>query len=296
MALLALIASIPPRRPSCERLLSEIAKQSRVPDGVILALDGYGDLSAPSCPLPVRIYRTPALSGGPGHKWRVVADCDPRDILINIDDDTMLCEAPDLVRVLVEVVERGGAAAAMGRLPDGRRAAPGPVSRGRLLYGCGCGLAVRAGHLEGLQELAAQVRAAGGPDALGPCGDDDALVSAHLWRRGVPIWHAATGNLYSAPGTERFSQTRARLARGEDLQDQKRAIAQITGWPWVDAVVEVEQQQGLMWEQELSAVPAGAIRAQGEVPGGHRRVLVLDGEEPDRSGVYDVPVTPDVTG
>lgn len=242
---LALVPTISPRRRSCTRLLAELAQQSRPPDGVLLCLDGYGEAEAPPCPLPVVQLRTPALSG-PGAKWRVVRelratgpeppldiDClAPDDILVCIDDDAMLCDAPHFLRELVATMGAEGAAAAMGRTAAGRFAPPGAVSHGPLVYGCGLGLTVRVGHLAGLHDLAERVRRAGGPDALGPAGDDDALVSAHLWLQGVPILHAAAGNVYAAPGTQESSHTVVRRRRGEGIEDQKRAIARITGWPW----------------------------------------------------------------
>ena len=289
--LFALIASIPARRASLERLLGEIAEQSRPPDGVILCLDGYGDAPAPAGPLPVTVYRT-ATRSGPGARWRLACEFAPDDILVCIDDDADLSEAPRFLAALATIVETtNAAAAAMGFTPDGHRAAPGDTSRGRLVLGCGCGLALRAGHLAGLQALAAEVRAAGLPDPLGPCGDDQALVSCHLWRRGVPLLHAATGPLSFAPGTQASSETRARQARGEeDLQAQALALARLTGWPFVPPVVGVEAQPVLSWEEELSAVPPGALRARGaQAPPGHRRVLVMDKKEPARSGVYDAP-------
>lgn len=258
--ILALVPTIPPRRRSCTRLLAELAKQSRPPDGVLLCLDGYGEAEAPSCPLPVVQLRTPALSG-PGAKWRVVRELNgcpvdaepgaargvhwtqtpgdapsvhplaPDDVLVCIDDDAMLRDAPHFIRELVATMG-AGAAAAMGRTAAGRFAPPGAVSHGPLVYGCGLGLTVRVGHLAGLHDLAERVRRAGGPDALGPAGDDDALVSAHLWLQGVPILHAAAGNVYAAPGTQESSHTVVRRRRGEGIEDQKRAIARITGWPW----------------------------------------------------------------
>lgn len=304
---LALVATLPARRASCERLLQELARQSRVPDGVILFLDGYGDAPAPACPLVplLCIYRTSAPSG-PGQRWQVACDFAPDDLLVCIDDDAVLTESPHFIRALAETAERGGgAAAAMGYTPQGHRRGPAHfagdrtdwvlhvLSTGRLILGCGCGLAVRAGHLEGLQALAAEVLAAGGPDALGPCGDDQALVSAHLWRQGVPLLHAAVGALSFAPGTAATSQTRARQGRGETtLHEQARAIAQITGWPFPEPVVELERVRPLTWEEELSAVPEGAVRVQvleAPPPAGRRRVLVVDQQEPERSGVYDVP-------
>ena len=115
--ILALVPTIPPRRRSVTRLLAELAQQSRPPDGVLLCLDGYGEAPAPPCPLPVVQLRTPALSG-PGAKWRVVRelrqtgpdppldiDClAPDDILVCVDDDAMLCEAPHFLRELVAVL------------------------------------------------------------------------------------------------------------------------------------------------------------------------------------------------
>jgi len=317
-----LLATIPARRASCERLLAELPKQSRVPDAVILCLDGYGD-GAPelACPLPRYLHRSEwaldrglidAVPAGPGHRWRVAEDLatetttvhrgpparrtmqtfppvlGPDDIVVCLDDDADLAEAPRFLEALAVIVETTTcAAAAMGMTPEGLRAAPGDASRGRLILGCGCGLALRAGHLAGLAALAAEVREAGGPDLLGPCGDDQALVSAHLWRRGVPLLHAAVGPLRFAEGTQAASQTRARQARGEDLQAQAQALAQITGWPLPAPVLEQEQQPAQVWQAELKAVPPGAVRARGAAPPpGYQRVLVLDG---DRSGVYDAP-------
>lgn len=328
--ILALVATIPPRRASCERLLGELAAQSRPPDGVILCLDGYAPAlldQAPVIPaslalVPTFAFRVQVEAGagsGPGCRWRLAwdllggwdkargvealgvaggsarqaaRDLAPDDIVISIDDDPVLSEAPRFVEALAETVEAcGGAAAAMGYTHEGYRAAPGPTSRGRLILGCGCGLAVRAGHLLGLHALAVEVLQAGGPDALGPCGDDQALVSAHLWRRGVPLFHAAVGPLSFAEGTQRGSQFKARKARGEpDEFAQARRIAEITGWPLPAPVVEVHEQPALSWEAELSAVPHGAVRARGAAPpAGWRRVLVVDAEESERNGVYDAP-------
>lgn len=233
---LVLVATIPARRKSCERLLAELTQQRRVPDGVVLVLDGYGcydtDEPAPRCPLPIiATHRTASLSGA-GRRWHAVRTLPPDDIIICLDDDIMLIEAPHLVSKLVQAVELGGAAAAMGRTADGKQAPPGAHSRGNLIYAAGCGLSARAGVLVDLGVFASGVQAAGGPDALGLLGDDDALVSAYLWQLGVKIHHAATGNIYAAPQTRTSSQTAARAAKQMTMDDQKAAIARTTGWPW----------------------------------------------------------------
>ena len=241
---LVLIATIPARRQSCERLLAELARQSKQPDGLILVLDGYGEASAPKTALPVTASRRSAACSGAGQRWIFVESLlsgvgeEPPmlnldDILVNLDDDMVLLEAHRMVEALAAAVESGGgASAAMGRGVDGKLASPGAYSRGNLIYAAGCSLAMRAKHLIGIQAFAAQVRASGGPDALGLLGDDDALVSAHLWKCGVPVLHAATGNIYAASGTMATSQTKARRDRRENLDAQRIAIGKITGWPW----------------------------------------------------------------
>lgn len=231
---LVLIATIPPRRHSCERLLSELTKQTRPPDGVVLCLDGYGEeLPEPRCPLPVvAISRSTELSGA-GRRWVMAAYVPQDDILINLDDDCYTVRAPNLIKALTEAVEQGGAAAAMGKTIAGRRAPPCKTSHGLLMYAAGCGLAVRAGDLAGMHVFAREIREQAGFDPLGIRGDDDALVSAWLWKQGITIRHAATGVINAAAGTGASSQTRAKLARGEDLNAQKKVIAAITGWPWV---------------------------------------------------------------
>jgi len=236
----ALVASIPARRRSCERLLDELSRQTRPPDGVVLVLDGYGDdmgaltyHPTPRCPLPLIVeYRTVAPRGA-GARWRATDDMNAETIVVTLDDDIMTLEAPRLVEALVAVVESGDhAAAAMGRSADGKPAPPGDFSRGPLIYGAGCGLTVRARYLRGLSAFADEVKAAGGPDALGLLGDDDALVSAFLWKREIPIVHAATGNIYPAPNTQASSYTQALAKRGIDINAQKQAIRKVTGWPW----------------------------------------------------------------
>lgn len=325
--LLVLLATIPARRASCERLLAELARQSRPPDGVILCLDGYAPDLAGAPTIPAALASVPTFAfrvlqrapSGPGCRWRLAedlldglaavrgvsclgvaggaapappADLAPEDILVCLDDDLALEAAPRFLEALAVILETtNAAAAAMGHTPGGLRAPPGEVSRGRLLLACGCGLALRAGHLRGLQAFAAELCAKGARDPLGPGGDDQALVSCHLWRRGVPILHAAAGAFTFAAGTQRTSETSARQARGEvTLHEQAQEIAHLTGWPLAAPIVEVAAQPVLTWEAELAAVPAGARPAQGAAPPpGHRRVLVVDAGEPEASGVYDVP-------
>lgn len=229
----ALIATIPARRPFCERLLRELARQSRKPDGVIFVLDGYGDLPAPACSLPVvREHRTAQLSGA-GQRWLRCGDLDPEDIIVNLDDDIVLAGAPSCFKTLADTAEQHKtAAAAMGRTARNKVAPPGLLPYGALIHAAGCGLTVRVKHLVGLQEFATSIKAQGGPDGLGPGGDDDGLVSAYLWRSGVVITHAPTGNIFQAPGAQSGTTPAAKKARLENLALQKKSLKNLTGWPW----------------------------------------------------------------
>lgn len=233
MSVLALIATIPARRRSCERLLDELTRQTRVPDGVILVLDGYSgdDLR---CALPVAAKQQNNVKSGAGQRWLFAAKLPADDIIVCLDDDIRIAQSPNCIKALVEAVESGGgAAAAMGfDSVEYKRAPPMDFSRGDLIYAAGCGLALRPRHLAGLGAFADEVKAAGGPDALGLLGDDDALVSAYLWKTGVRVVHAATGNIFPAPNTQSSSQTFAKQARRVDPNAQKIAIGRITGWPF----------------------------------------------------------------
>jgi hypothetical protein len=233
MSIIALIATVPARRRSCERLLAELAKQTRPPDSVALVLDGYGNAPAPACSLPIVAESRTAELSGAGNRWRVLHEWASAgtiaadDIIACIDDDTILFEAPQLIAKLVEAVEASGAAAPMGRTFDGKAAPPGAWSRGDLMHAAGCGVTARAGVLAGVVAFANDTKTAGGPDALGPGGDDDAIVSAYLWKSGLAIKHAAVGGpVYTAPGIV------STFKRQNDPDAQKRAIAKVTGWPW----------------------------------------------------------------
>lgn len=232
---IALVATIPSRRRSVERLLSELAQQSRVVNEVVLVMDGYPEADTiPTCPIPVaRVYRS-VKALGPGARWRVAEDLAPDDIIVNFDDDITLIKAPRCVEALAAVVEAndGVAAAAMGRRFSGKPAPPGDWAADDLMYAAGCGLTARAGALVGLLAFAETVKAEGGPDALGLRGDDDALVSAFLWKNNVRMMHAATGNIFPAPNTRASSFTVDVMASGLALDAQKKEIARITGWPW----------------------------------------------------------------
>jgi len=255
---IALVATIPPRRRSCMRLLDELTtRQTRKPDGVVMVWDGFAadvPVVAPPDRLPLIGYAHNEKPCGAGARWLLVEafltselsgpeelrPIKADDTIVCLDDDIMTLEAPRLVESLVAAVEgvhqhglEGCAAAAMGRSANGKPAPPGDASRGQLLHGAGCGLTVKARHLKGLRAFADEVKAAGGPDALGVLGDDDALVSAFLWRKGIPIIHTATGNIYPAPNTQASSTTHALMQRKIDFNTQKRAIRKVTGWPWV---------------------------------------------------------------
>ena len=226
-----LIATTPWRRQFFRMILSCLPEQTRKPDLVHLVLDGYGEDPSAPCMLPFREWRTPKTSG-PGGRWRVAKELPPETILVVLDDDMALMFAPNAIKSLVDVVEQGHAASYFGITVTGRLANI-PTDED-LICGVASAFAMRAGDLEGLDELAVKMKEASGYDMLGDCGDDEALVSANLWRRGVKIKHVLMSELSTLPGTQGDQcQAQKRVATKEPYWGQRKEIARVTGWPWV---------------------------------------------------------------
>ena len=223
--LVLLIATVPWRRPAFRRLLASLPLQTRRPDLVYLYLDGYGEAVSAPCALPTRERRT-AVPGGPGGRWSVIADLAPADVVVNLDDDVV--PPAGLIAALAGAVEPGRAAAATGITVTGKKA-PAEVDVDEpLICAGGATLAFCAGDLFGLVDMAKLV----GGGVLGDCGDDEAMVSACLWKNGVTIKHVRIDGLGIAADTQAQSQTRRRLAVREPFWAQRQRIAAATGWPW----------------------------------------------------------------
>lgn len=230
-----LAACVPERRASCEATLAQVAVAPRQPDCALLVLDGWPDgLEPPSCPLPVLAVRRSARRLGPGARWRAAREeLPPCALAVSVDDDADLSGAPGWFGRLEDAAGELGAAAAAGVRPDGKPAPPGGAPLGPLVMAmAGWGLALRVRDLDDLEAIAAGVRFAGGRDPLGPLGDDQALVSALLWLRGVPLAHAGAGDVRPREGTQVGSQSRLRRAGGDPWDAQARLVARVTGWPW----------------------------------------------------------------
>lgn len=215
-----------------ESLLVSIVHQSRVPDRVNLVLDGYEGIPSPAYPpsLDVIEHRMPT-TGGPGGRWRAVKEMPREAVLINFDDDQCLAGA-DVIETMAKAVENGGAASYMGMTVDG---GGGVLGAGTELVSIAAGtLALHVADLDGLEETLAEVREKGGFDAWGVLGDDDAVISAHLWRKGVVMRATGPLALYEAPGAQEGSQfvQRQAVRDGRGMFWQREAIAKIIGWPW----------------------------------------------------------------
>lgn len=226
MRVTALIATVPSRKKLCERLLLELTRQTRPPDDLVLVCDGYPDKeTTPQIPvtLTVRDLVRSTEFRGCGARWLEVQKLHPSDVVFCIDDDTMVTK-PQALEKLLSLVEPGrSAAGAMGITLQGRAAPPGDVSMGDLIFVAPCGLAAYAGDLQGLHGFADELKKAGGPAALENNGSDDALISAFLWKSGIAIHHAPSGEL--RPLTKSASKKLSHR--------QKWEIAKRTGWPFV---------------------------------------------------------------
>lgn len=227
-----LLATVPSRWAAASRLLVEVAAQSVLPDVLHLVLDGY----AYGVPipwygtLPVREHRT-AIPTGPGGRWRVLADVPPEATLVVLDDDQEV-HGRDVAEGLVAAVASGGAAAHFGTDPSGWGAVH-PAGTPLLSMGAAC-MAIRAADLAGLGGTLAEIREKCGFDPFGNGGDDEAVVSAHLWRQGTPMRATGPIAVREALGTQAGSQFERRRAAsgGRSVFWQREEIRRVTGWPW----------------------------------------------------------------
>jgi len=230
-----LIATIPERRVAVNRILPTIPQQTLKPEQICLVLDGYGDSPSPPVPpLPVREWRT-AQPSGPGARWRVVKELPANTTVINVDDDMIIFREPGLFERLTKIVEGGCAAATTGITVTGKVVTSDPrdvESKEDLICGVASVMSFRAGWLSGLDDMAEVVRTRCGFDPLGDCGDDEALVSACLWRHGIRMKHAFSPGLLMSTDVQNESQSRRRHDRGDVGFEQRRKISHVTGWPW----------------------------------------------------------------
>jgi hypothetical protein len=240
-----LIATIPSRRAMCDALLEAVSQQTIVPVQVHLVPDQYPNDDAPYTPwLHVANYRFDT-TGGPGGRWRVLRHLPDGVALVVLDDDQLLA-SNDVIEQLIDAAGTGfpnapAAAAYRGIFPSGWG---GAAAKGAPLIAVACGaLACPAAALAGLEATAAEIREKCGFDPWGPLGDDDAVVSFHLWRRGVPMRAAGMLQIFDAPGSQADSQFErrraAQAADGKPIFWQRRAIAAAFGWPWVEPSVHL---------------------------------------------------------
>ena len=228
-----LVATILSRRASCERLLATLSKQTLVSDMMHLVLDGYVDASAPlySPFFNVVEYRT-ATPLGPGGRWRVLKFLPQDAILVVLDDDQILLES-DVIERLVRFVEHGGAAAGMGTNLGGWGGAH-PAGTPLISVGAAT-MALRVEDVFDLDVTLEEIRSKCNFDPFADGGDDDAVVSAHLWRKGVPMRAAGLLGVATDEQAQVGSQFEKRKAAGgkRSLFWQREEIRRVTGWPWV---------------------------------------------------------------
>jgi hypothetical protein len=227
-----LIATIPRRRINVEDLLGAIPNQTLLPDQIHLCLDGYGDLPSPKYlrNLAVTEYRTIELSG-PGGRWRILPKI-PKDATLIVLDDDQIIFGPDVLATLVKLVAPFVAVAFGGTNYQGFGGAF-PEGMEMISMGAAC-MAMRAVDLEGLGDTYNEIREKCGFDPFGDGGDDEAVIAAHLFRKGVAMQATGPLDITTAGGTQEGSQFERRLA-GKGSRSvfwQREEIARVTGWSW----------------------------------------------------------------
>ena len=219
----ALIATVPWRRASCERLLREISAQTLKPSKVHLVLDGYGDGDpSPAVPpgLTVVEHRF-AQARGPGNRWLVAERLDlAPDLIVSLDDDVSI--GTSFVEMLVGKTSGATIVAGCGgRLGNEYLASPrrkfDDVHTDYLEAGA---IAIPWEFLQGISSYGSI-----GERALGLKGHDEALLSAHLWKTGRGMLLTCVPYKFDASAEDPRS-----LAHSRDAHPIELEIKKAFGW------------------------------------------------------------------
>ena len=233
MTIHLLLATVPRRKVFVERILAAISEQTVVPSVVHLCLEGYGDVIAPKYPesLSVKEYRTQQTTG-PGARWRIISEISSDvDKLVVLDDDWSM-SSNDVIEKLVSAAGTDSASSYIGLSVSRYLTEELGVE---LISMGGAAMALPVQHLAGLEDLRQEIIKACSFDPFGNLGDDEAVVAAHLWRKGVKMFAAGKLGLWMPPQAQVDCQgdRRRSALRGKKFFWQREAIAKVTGWPWV---------------------------------------------------------------
>jgi hypothetical protein len=224
-----LIASVPWRRTSLNRLLREVAAQQLRPAFVHLVLDGD---DVPNAPLDVSpldwdglkvTIKTQHPARGAGARWSVIDEIPNDHVVMNLDDDVGLDS--DYVGLHYEALKRADAVCSGGYttdrkfiMCDNNHGYEGPIAC--LQAGA---FSARVSKLRGLRDMPMAA------ELLGVLGDDEALLSAHLWKTGVVVNRVNAPVRFDPLGDDPRSQYLS--LPGRILGLRSRLTAE-TGWPW----------------------------------------------------------------
>lgn len=226
-----LVASVPWRVSSLNALLHDVAAQTVLPMYVHLVLDGYGPGDAlPSLDplswdgLRVTVNRQHPARGA-GSRWDVAVAQPSDDILASLDDDVKIPRdylARHLAAMGAHDAVASGGWGETGRhgLDDVRDSFEGPV------------VCLMAGASTFRVRCLRELRQVPLSDVtLGVQGDDEGLISAHLFRQGIVPHRVAVPVAFDPLAHDPRAQG---PQRNGDVLRLRRALRDATGWPWSD--------------------------------------------------------------
>ena len=223
-----LVATVPWRKASCDRLLEQIAEQDELPERVHLLLDGFSDddpypFRPSSLTVSITHYDT---AQGAGNRWRYVSQMPWQpDVLINLDDDTVIPKG--FTRRMADEVRKTGDAVCASGYPR-----EGGIYLIKDPHTCEV-VCVQTGFFacrtEALRGIDRQPQA---EKFLGLLGDDEAFVSAHLWKNHVKMRKIWIPNLnFDKLSRDRRSQFRRKGGTIEGCHAHRAELGRIFGWP-----------------------------------------------------------------
>lgn len=225
-----LIANVPWRRSSLNALLSDVHNQTIRPAYVHLVLDGDDvpntslDLSSLDWDGLQVTIKVNHPGRGAGARWDVALGLPESHYIMNLDDDVRL--SSDYIARHREALNKSDAVCS-GGYPSGSNelimctqshAYEGDISC--LQAGA---FSARASVLRGLRDMPMA------DEMLGLRGDDEGLIAAHLWRKGIAVKRVNVPVRFDPSAGDPRAQS---FEMGSRILPLRRRLAAATGWPW----------------------------------------------------------------
>lgn len=230
------IAAVPERAENLQFLLDDLSDQTHRITSVQVVLNGWSDTEAEHVQMlhqrrgrmfPLDIDTSPVRRSA-GHRWSVIAARHlTQGFVAMLDDDLRV--HPDYLKRTIQAFDAPdvGMVSWTGHALEKKRPYYGFVPRPQVtplwIAGAGTGM-LRAPLLQGLLDHPLA------PELLASGGDDEALVSLHLWERGYRLLRPAGALPVRSVTTLQESSTASHKLHGPRWEFRRSQLRKQYGW------------------------------------------------------------------